>query len=265
MIRIHPTAAVFLIAMLMVAAPALAEADHQPDPLRIAVYDHTNGSAAGPKNLMHILAPDAGFVCTRITPEDIQNGILVSGGFDALILPGGSGSGQAKRLGDAGAQNIKDFVAQGGGYVGVCAGAYLASSHYKWSLNLINAKVLDTKHWNRGTGQTILDFTPEGRAALDQRSRQGEVFYGQGPLLAPGDHPDLPAYETLATYATEIAKKGAPTGVMIGTTAIARAPYGNGRVILYSPHPEKKWGLHHLIVNGVRWAATQPADNPQAD
>ncbi|MEM6551704.1 MAG: BPL-N domain-containing protein [Planctomycetota bacterium] len=263
MIPIRRTAFALLVAVLATAAPAALASTDQPDPLRIAIYDHTDGVAWAPKALMQILASDAGFACTRVSPEDIQNGMLVSGDFDALILPGGSGSGQAKRLGEDGAQNIKDFVAGGGGYVGICAGAYLASSHYTWSLNLINAKVLDTKHWNRGTGPTILDFTPEGRAALDQRSSQAEVYYGQGPLLAPGDHPDLPAYETLATYATEIAKKGAPTGVMIGTTAIARAPYGQGRVMLYSPHPEKKWGLHYLIVNGVRWAATEPADSTQ--
>ncbi len=56
---------------------------------------------------------------------------------------------------------------------------------------------------------------------------------------------------------------------MIGTTAIARAPYGQGRVIVYSPHPEKKGGLHDLILHGAHWAATgeesqiMPANEPE--
>ena len=224
-----------------------------PEPIRVAIYDHTGLSYVGPKQLAAMLRPEAGFTTEYVTPEDVKNGILESGGFDVVILPGGSGSGQARRLGEQGRENICRFVAEGGGYVGICAGAYLGSSHYKWSLNLMNAKVLDTQHWARGTGQVILEMSEAGQRALDHRDDLAEVYYGQGPLLAPGDHPELPAYESLATYRTEIARNGAPKGVMIGADAIARAPFGLGRVFLVSPHPEKKHGLHHLIINGVGW------------
>lgn len=226
--------------------------------IRVGVYDNSTGTAKGPKNLRRFLVEEAGFHCVKLTPSDIQNGKLSD--VDVLIMPGGSGSAQAKNLGEQGCKNVRDFVLAGGGYVGICAGAYLASAHYSWSLNLINAQVVDREHWARGTGTCRLKLTPMGISSLAESEEEIEVYYGQGPLLAPHDNKDLPAYETLAEYATEIAKKGAPTGVMIGTTAIARACFGDGRVICFSPHPEVSDGPNHLIIEGVKWVAKTHAD-----
>lgn len=222
---------------------------------RVAVLDFTSASAKGQNNVMAILTPDAGFECDILVPQDVIDGKLASDGYDIVVMPGGSGSKQAKELGAAGATNVRQFVGGGGGYMGICAGAYLGSSNYKWSLNLMNAKVLDTKHWARGKGQVLLNFTETGKSALGHDSDQGEVRYGQGPLLAPGDNRNLPPYEELASYATEIAENGAPTGVMIGTTAIARSAFGAGHVVLISPHPETPGDLNHLILHAAEWTS----------
>jgi hypothetical protein len=53
-----------------------------------------------------------------------------------------------------------------------------------------------------------------------------------------------------------MAKKGAPSGVMKGTTAIAAAEFGKGRVICISPHPEKTKGLDGFIRHAVTWVAS---------
>lgn len=85
------------------------------------------------------------------------------------------------------------------------------------------------------------------------------IHYAQGPLLArrEWDDPEVPDYESLAIYGTEIAKKGAPQGVMVGTSAAVRCEYGNGRVFCFSPHPELTDGLHHLIPLAVKWLAAR--------
>ena len=228
-----------------------ADAADQP-PLRVGIYDHSGGSAKGPQSLRRFLTDDVGVSCRSLTPEEIRQGRLAE--VDVLIMPGGSGSKQSKMLEESGREAIREFVRDGGGYVGICAGAYLASAHYSWSLHLINAQVVDREHWARGTGTCTLEFTPLGQQTLGEPSPRGEVYYGQGPLLAPYDKEELPSYETLAEYASEIAKKGAPRGVMIGTTAIARAPFGAGRVICFSPHPEKSSGPNHWMLHGVLWA-----------
>jgi glutamine amidotransferase-like uncharacterized protein len=226
--------------------------------IRVAIYDHSSGTASGPKALRRCLTEEAGFECVRVTPEDVQGDALSR--FDVLIMPGGSGSAQARKLGDDGRDRVRRFVRDGGGYVGICAGSYLASSHYEWSLHLLNAQVHDRAHWARGTGQVTLTMTPAGQIALGESDEEIDVYYGQGPLLVPDTKPDLPAFEPLAKYATEIAKNGAPSGVMIGTTAIARAQFGRGRVICYSPHPEVSGGPNHLIVAGIEWAAGEVSE-----
>lgn len=228
-------------------------------PIKVAIYDHSDGSAKGPKNLRRVLGDKDHFECIKVTPEDVRNGALDH--VDVLIMPGGSGSGQAKKLEETGCEKVREFVKGGGGYIGICAGSYLASSCYPWSLNLINAEVIDRAHWARGTGQVILTVSPEGKELLGNSESEVEVYYGQGPLLGPYNKEGLPAYESLAKYKTEIAKKGAPSGVMSGTDAIARAPYGEGRVFCISPHPEVADGPNYMIVNAVLWASKNEGRN----
>lgn len=243
-----------LLLTLCWSVPAWADA---PASIWVAVYDHSGGTARGPKALASILTESAGFKCITIRPEEIREGRLAA--FDVLIMPGGSGSKQAAMLGEEGREIIREFVRGGKGYVGICAGSYLASSDYEWSLHLLNAKVFDRAHWARGTGQVKLTLSAAGQSLLRHEEPEVDVYYGQGPLLVPDDKPELPAFEVLASYASEIAKKGAPTGVMVGTTAIARAPYGDGRVLCYSPHCEVSSGPRHMIVAGILWASGKQA------
>ena len=190
---------------------------------------------------------------SRVTTADIVAGKLDE--FDVLIHPGGSGSKQGNDLGEDGRQQVRQFVSQGGGFLGVCAGAYLATNDYTWSLNLIDAKVVDRKHWARGTGTVQLELSPSGQDLFKAKSSELEIFYGQGPLLArrEWDDPKIPDYESLAIYGSEIAKNGAPNGIMKGTSAAVRCDYGKGRVFCFSAHPELTEGLHYLIPTVVQW------------
>jgi hypothetical protein len=230
------------------------------EPVRIGVYSHSTNPAKAAKIVgifTNILTPEKGFTVRRVDPEGIRTGVLSN--LDVLVMPGGSGSKQATNLETSGREAVQQFVKDGGGYVGICAGAYLACSHYPWSLHLINARVIDREHWARGKGNMILTLSDPGQRALGHPEKEVEVFYGQGPLYGRGTNGGLLPYEELAIYKTEVAKKnvppGVPMGVMQGTAAIARTEFGKGRVICYSPHPEKPFQpVFHLIENGVRWA-----------
>lgn len=68
-----------------------------------------------------LLRPDqiqAGKLRLRKNPTDRE-------GFDVLVVPGGSCNTDAKMLGLTGIEAIRSFVLEGGGYCGVCAGAFL--------------------------------------------------------------------------------------------------------------------------------------------
>lgn len=239
------------LALLICFSVAHASFAVEP-PISVVVYSQTE-TAKGPMNLKRILTAERGFEVRSAPPDAFANNAL--SGADVVILPGGSGSKQSKSLGEEGREAIQRFVDGGGGYVGICAGAYLASAEYDWSLHLINTRVLDRKHWARGSGLVTLSLAPAAAEVLGVEGDRAEVQYAQGPLLAAAIDPELPPYRPIALFETEIAKKGAPEGVMVGTTAIATGDFGAGRVLCFSPHPEKSAGPHEFIEAGVRWAA----------
>jgi len=200
----------------------------------------------------NILTEEKGFAVQKVTPLEIREGILTN--LQVLIMPGGSGKKQATNLERNGVDAIREFVRKGGGYVGFCAGSYLASCQYPYSLHIINSRVVDREHWNRGTGTVKLKFTVKGQEVLGHPEGDVEVYYGQGPLFAPTNEVGLPPYTELATYISEIVNNGASPGIMLNTTAISQAEFGQGRVVCFSPHPEKPFmPINHLVVNAVRW------------
>lgn len=233
--------------------------------LKIAIYEGPGGTGGASHHAMEKKAfgHDPNVDVTTLTPEDIQNGKLA--GFDVLVQPGGSGHAQANALGKTGCQQIRDFVKNGGGYIGICGGAYLASDYYDWSLGIINTMVVDRAHWARGTGKVKIELTSDGKKVFETPIDEMPIFYGQGPLMAPKNDPYLPAYDQLAVFGSEIAKNGAPTGVMVNTTAIASAAYGQGRVMCISPHAEGIPAEYSLLNHAVLWVAkaSAPAPAPQ--
>lgn len=222
-----------------------------PKPIRVAVYDG-DGVSAGRKTVLAALENFPGIKTETITAADIRAGKLKD--YQVVLLPGGSGSGQGKALGEEGREQVRQFVQKGGGYVGICAGAYLASRSYTWSLHLLDAEVVDRAHWNRGFGDVELRLSEKGQGFFGAKSDQVKIYYHQGPLLAPGNDPAIPDYDSLAAFETEIAKNGAPKGVMKGTTAVAAGRFGAGKVFCFSPHPEKLEPTRELLHKAVRWA-----------
>jgi glutamine amidotransferase-like uncharacterized protein len=243
---------VIRILLLLIALVSIT--DGQTRKIRVAIYDDTGGGGAGTGNVERCLADTTAFLTRRVDAGDIRAGILKM--FDVVVQAGGRGSKQAATLGVDGVDSIRQFVKEGGGYLGICAGAYLSTVQYPWSLGILNAEVLDREHWNRGEGEVRIRLTGAGRNFFGMKDTGSFIIrYGQGPLLFQADKPELMPYTELAVYETEIAENGAPEGMMIGATAIGTGEYGEGRVIAVSPHPEKSENLHHMVVTMVRWLA----------
>ena len=136
--------------MLTFATPLAAQtADVTDEQIHIAVYEG-KGVGGSVSDVLKDLATDSTIHVERIRTEQILNDELSS--FNVVMFAGGSGGGQAASLGADGREKVRQFIKAGGGYVGICAGAYLASADYDWSLNILDAKVLDRKHWARGFG-----------------------------------------------------------------------------------------------------------------
>jgi glutamine amidotransferase-like uncharacterized protein len=222
-------------------------------PVRVAVYDD-KGSPRTPRDFRRVFGGDPEeFAMTFVTAEQIRSGVLKD--FDVLVQGGGGAHEQSEVLEAKGRDAIRDFVRGGGGYLGICAGAYLASSAKKSDLGLLNARVVDSEHWARGRGDVELGFTPEGQRQINEPRATETVMYHQGPLLAPAGRSDLPAYTLVARFDTEVAKNGAPHGVMPGTAALVSGVYGKGRVFVISPHPEQSPGKEGIVRGALLWVA----------
>lgn len=229
-----------------------------PSALRVALYKGPGTGGKGPPNLMKKLNHQPTSTIVEVTPEDIRRDVLTN--YDVVIFGGGSGSKQAEALGETGRTAVRTFVEKGGGYIGICAGAYLATSGYPWSLNLINARTISPK-WQRGKGDVKVELTDSGRGLLGEQRGQFDVHYANGPVIKPAEKADLPAFNTLAYFRTEMAEHDTPPGVMVNSPAIFSAPYKGGRVVCISPHPEQTPGLDEFVPRAVNWVASKSGKN----
>ncbi len=220
-------------------------------PIRVALFDDDGSFGKGVPTVAEQLGADKLFRVTIVKAPDIAAGVLKD--YDAVVFTGGSGSKQAAALGDAGKQQVRDFVEKGGGYVGVCAGAYLACSGFSWSLGVLDAKTVSSK-WRRGKGEVKIEVTPVGAQTTGTPAKETEILYANGPIIQPAGRAEVPDYEPLAIFRTELAENDTPKGVMIDSPAWARGAFGKGRVLISSPHPEQTEGMEGWIAHAVRWS-----------
>lgn len=221
-------------------------------PLKVLIYNGPGAPKGGVDNVIRVLKPFPQVQVETGAPDRFQT--LVGDSCDVVVFPGGTGSGQSKGLGEAGLKKVRQFVGDGGGYVGICAGAYLACSNFEWGLGILNAGTVSSK-WRRGQAMLDLEATRDAAPVLGEVSGLFKVRYNNGPILTPWTRTDLPGYTALTVFRTEVARYGAPAGVQVNAPAQVIAPFGKGRVFVSSPHPENTPGLEHLIPRGIFWAA----------
>lgn len=246
------------------AAPAGAATGTGPIP--VAVFRARGVGEDGLRAALAAFAGDDGFDVRELSPNAIRRGAL--DGRRVVFFSGGIGSVQGGELEPEGRRIVREFVRDGGGYVGICAGAYLAIQgppqyHH---LAIVAARNWSEDAWRRGTG--MLEVAPVGG---------GEplpLFYANGPVFRRDDRPELPPWVALATYVDDkfCESCGTHAGELPGTPAILAASYGAGRIVLFSPNPTLAKGdvpaRPELLLAAVRWTATPgpvPTDLDFAD
>ncbi|MET8835416.1 BPL-N domain-containing protein [Micromonospora sp. NPDC004540] len=133
------------------------------------------------------------------------------------------------------AELIRDYVAEGGHYLGFCLGAYLAAAEP--GFGLIDGKV----DQYISTGGASVDSTDDTIIPVRWRDRVRHMYFQDGPTfqLRPGAPGTV-----LATYDT-------------GAAAAVVATFGAGRVGLVGPHPEadRSWYADAGLTNpdGIRF------------
>ena len=180
--------------------------------------------------------------------------------LDVLALSGGDTFAMAEALGEPGAAALRDFITQGGVYLGFCAGAYLPMNSSKKPLDMFNfvpAKITNLSR-NLPRPLTLEDkfCTPYGcsyvfhpvREALKLKAEESGPFakagcfdaplYG-GPAMICGPQCQVLArYDDFTEKTLFLVERDLAARTLLGNAAALRAPLGQGMLYLFGPHFE---------------------------
>ena len=250
----------FRVATLVLLLAGASNTFGEQAPIHVALYHGPGTGGKGPTNLMQQLSRPPEMTIQQVTAEEIKGGALTN--YQVVIFAGGMANKQAEALGEKGREAVRSFVGSGGGYIGICAGAYLATAK-SYGLKIIDAQTVSPK-WQRGRGEVKIELTKQGQGILPKLEGEHSILYVNGPVVEPAGLPDLEDYQALAVFRTELAKNGTPAGVMVNSPAIFAGPFGKGRVVCISPHPEQTKGLDGIVLNSVKWAGADAIETRHA-
>lgn len=154
--------------------------------------------------------------------------------FKTLCIPGGDMYQYAQDISSKGKDHIRNFISNGGGYIGICGGAYFASEKVIWQENELPMTPLGLFSGTaKGPIYEIViypDYTMCKVNIIDSthpvtKSEPDSVWvlYYWGPVLIPNRDTDI-------TIIGRYDKGNQPTMLAF--------EYGEGRVFLIGTHPE---------------------------
>ena len=169
----------------------------------------------------------------RITAPEINTGDL-SQDFKAIYFPGGYAWYYKVAFNENGLNNIRNLVSTGGGYIGMCAGAYFACDSVDWEEDGVLDYPLDLfdgvgrgaidaiAPWDNYT-MTTVNLNPNNPINQFSNAQEVTLYYG-GQVFDPHDGMVM---DTIATW-----------DAYFDLPAAVNFTYGSGRVVLFGPHPE---------------------------
>lgn len=220
-------------------------------PLRVAVFVDKGARNIGAFRWLEITARMKGAVATPVDGEAVRAGALEA--MDVLVMPGGSSVTEAKMLGKEGREKVKDFIRQGGGYVGTCAGCCLLmepAGHHPDMLHLIPFKFGPSG----GKADMSIAFNERATALAGIKKGKVSVRFSEGPVLLPSTPVEGANIEVVATYDSDLnsmSEKERPSRA--GCAAAVAGTYGKGRLFVFAVHPEFDVDDHFLLKGAFRY------------
>mmetsp|Transcript_20944 Transcript_20944/g.45785 ORF Transcript_20944/g.45785 Transcript_20944/m.45785 type:complete len:523 (+) Transcript_20944:2322-3890(+) len=194
-----------------------------------------------------------------VSPENQWESIC-----ELIIFPGGADLPMIKSLGELGQTRIRNFVHNGGKYLGFCAGAYFACSAILFDeggpLQVVGKRSLRFFD-GIGVGPTLSGFiygSSEGAwaASLSVRGMDRHVYSYYNGGCNFESNPDDTTSQILATY-SPIHENEAPLN------AIIKCRVGRGVAVLSGVHPEFDPTKDVAIWEKEGVSKLQPVSSPQ--
>jgi len=178
-----------------------------------------------------------GLTWEAVNKNTINGGGLI-GHYQGLFMPGGWAGDYNRDIKVSGDQHIRDFISQGGAYIGMSAGAFYACDVTVWEGDNLNypsdifdgdciGPIDEIAPWPEYT-MTTMDINLAHEANVYEPAQRDVLYYGEPYFVAnPG--------QEMQVFASWIV----PTNPVVnGKPGIIGFNYGSGRVVLVGPHPE---------------------------
>ncbi len=173
-----------------------------------------------------------GYEVTLVKADSINNSNLNR--FNIICFPGGDMYQYALDISSEGMEKIRNFIHNGGGYIGICGGAYFTGEKVFWQGNqlLMNSLAI-FPGITRGPIDEIAPFphckmcktniVNNSHPITQTEPDTTWICYCYGPMFLPNESAEI---EILGRY--DIG----------GQPSIAAFEYGIGRVFIIGTHPE---------------------------
>ena len=158
------------------------------------------------------------FSIDTVNADYINSGSLEH--YNLLVIPGGWAVNYRRDINSTGISNIRNFVQNGGVYLGICAGAYFAANTVEWRGRTYSYPLSLFNGVASGPIDTIASWPNYSITSINVHDSNEWVLYYGGPYFYGN------IFDTIALY--NINNK----------SAIIQLNYGRGIVILSGVHPE---------------------------
>ena len=212
-------------------------------PMKVG-YFLGNGSRGGGIFLLgKILAHSPQVELTLLDGADLRAGKLA--GKELLVVPGGSSALQYQDMEEEGAEAVRQFVASGGSYFGVCAGFHCALNRDE------RIKLLPYTWYFGGNGlraTLMVELNEKAAERIQVPAGRYKVRYSRGPISKRCEQPGTGWAEELGYYRDEMPETPITFG---GAPAMLYGEYGKGKVIATSFHPEFFPETHPIAIGSI--------------
>ena len=253
--------ALLLLCGCACTAPRNAAAPAVEKKIKTGFYIDLGSRGNGVLELARLLSYTPQLELRLLTGEDLRKGALKE--IELLVMPGGSSKLQMRSMAPEGVKALREFVQNGGSYVGICAGFHITLNRkeraallpYTYIPEAVGAK-----------GHVFIDLSPEGGDILNVKSGRYRVVYSRGPVAREGAW-DKGSCQTLARYKSSVGPVNRPGKSFFNTPALICGTFGKGKVIATSFHPEYQEENHDIMlgcfyaVTGVRMTPVYPKKN----
>ena len=227
---------------------------------RVALMVGT-GAVGATFNWMQLLS-----FCPQMELKFVDGRMIREGaldGCDVFVCPGGYDRQIYADIGRAGAEVIREFIRNGGGYLGTCAGAIFTLNDARgyrlapWKQDPANS------NFAHGHAQIAMSVTPRGAELMGIPAANRIVWYWNGPLMIPAPIEGVKS-EVLATYRGDILMDTKQLLRQAGYPAIVSVEFGKGRMVVSSCHPEISPRTHDIVAGAFKYLTGREHRVPQS-